>query len=397
MFIELNKRLYEVSLMDHEGDKEEDIMTFLTSVAAAVNQSGNGTAKIVQQGYETLFVVSDGEDTDCQPIEAGWAGPTLRNAIASLALVDATLELYPRFGLEFKMKTRSTGGTGGTTTPLEVNPITSSITSPVPLLQIQGAGPEGLSPESVTGDLNRGRDRVLIPAGEFQMGSNDGGGGEKPVHTVHVEAFYMDVYEVTNALYGKFMQATGHSAPSYWNDSRFNAPNQPVVGVSWNDAVAYCQWAGPALEGSNRGPALEGSNRGKRLPTEAEWEKAARGGLVGKCYSWGDEEPDANRACFDRDWGKPADVGSFAPNGYGLYDMAGNVWEWCADWKNSGYYAKSPKQNPQGPGSGLERVLRGGSWSSYSFYLRVAARGSYGPDYGSSYNVGFRCAQDADA
>ncbi len=206
-----------------------------------------------------------------------------------------------------------------------------------------------------------GAPMVLIPAGEFQMGSSDGNDDEKPVHTVYLDAFYMDVYEATNAQYKKFMDATEHSAPKSWSDSDFNAPNQPVVGVTWHDAVAYAKWAG------------------KRLPTEAEWEKAARGGLEGKKYPWGNSISHANANYYgiggrDR-WEYMAPVGSFAPNGYGLYDMAGNVWEWCADWYDGEYYVNSPRRNPTGPSSGQYRVLRGGSCVSlFANILRTADR-----------------------
>ena len=122
---------------------------------------------------------------------------------------------------------------------------------------------------------------VLIPAGSFKMGSNNGKDNEKPVHTVYVDAFYMDKYEVTNAQYRKFMSATGHREPKYWDYSDYNQPNQPVVAVSWNDATAYARWAG------------------KRLPTEAEWEKAARGGLEGREYPWGDTI-DSSKARYNR-------------------------------------------------------------------------------------------------
>jgi len=246
-----------------------------------------------------------------------------------------------------------------------------------------------------------GAEMVLIPAGKFQMGreslipkiigfkkivsfllskiSTDE--ADKPVHTVYLDAFYIDKYEVTNAQYKKFMDATGYKEPKYWNDSRFNAPNHPVVGVIWDDASAYCSWAG------------------KRLPTEAEWEKSARGGLEGKKYVWGDKWPPPSGAgnfseSLTKDgyvWTSP--VGSFKPNGYGLYDMAGNVWEWCADWFDSNYYFHSPKKNPTGPSSGTWRVLRGGLWS-YNFVniLRVASRYD-GYPAGRNDNVGFRCVQ----
>lgn len=231
------------------------------------------------------------------------------------------------------------------------------------------------------GDTIIGQDgapMALIPAGDFHMGDpfNEGGAGERPRHTVYLDAFYIDIYEVTNAQYQKFMDAVGYAGPKYWNNSTYNAPDQPVVGVTWFDAVAYAEWAG------------------KRLPTEAEWEKAARGGLVGKCYPWGDDisHDDANYSgTGGKDvWFNTSPVGSFASNGYGLYDMAGNVWEWCADWHDSGYYANSPRNNPLGPDSGRYRVLRGGSWIDAPDYLRVATRISSAP--ASTYDlVGFRC------
>ena len=216
---------------------------------------------------------------------------------------------------------------------------------------------------------------VLIPAGSFEMGDhfNEGNSHERPVHRVTLDAFYMDKYEVTNAQYGKFMSVAGHREPIYWDDSRFNQPNQPVVGVSWDDAVAYARWAG------------------KRLPTEAEWEKAARGRLEGRKYPWGNTI-DSSKARYNQDYsgGKPTSVGSYSANGYGLYDMAGNVWEWCADWYDEDYYSSSPSSNPQGPSTGKWRVLRGGSWRFSTLNLRVAYRFNITPSFTLS-NGGFRC------
>ena len=230
---------------------------------------------------------------------------------------------------------------------------------------------------------------VLIPTGEFEMGSNDGPDNEKPVHTVFVDAFYIDKYEVTNAKYRKFIQFRGHAEPEYWNNSKYNQPNQPVIGVTWYDAMAYAQWAG------------------KRLPTEAEWEKAARGGLKGKRYPWGDNisHDDANYlGTGGRDtWAITAPVGSFPPNGYGIYDMAGNVWEWCMDEYQADFYSKSPRTstNPIAGESILyiiknstdvksRRVLRGGSWLFLNYRGRVANRLRYDPDIWYA-TFGFRC------
>ena len=223
-----------------------------------------------------------------------------------------------------------------------------------------------------------GAKMVLIPAGSFDMGSGESS-DEQPVHTVYVDAFYMDEYEVTNAQYWKFMSATGHREPRYWDDSDYNQPNQPVVGVDWNDAVAYARWAG------------------RRLPTEAEWEYAARGGLSGRKYPWGDPIS-TSQANYGSNVGKPVPVGSYSANGYGLYDMAGNVYEWCSDWYDEDYYSSSPSRNPQGPSSGSYRVLRGGSWndntgdSSWVFNLRVAYRNYSIPSVTFNLDyLGFRC------
>ena len=255
---------------------------------------------------------------------------------------------------------------------------------------------------------------VMIPAGEFQMGSAEGDDDEEPVHTVYLDAFYMDIYEVTNAQYYNFVEAIGHRLPEYWMDDDVNAPDQPVSGVSWYDAKAYADWVG------------------KRLPTEAEWEKAARGGLDRKQYPWGDAPHPPTRsgnfademgkeaflewdyaiAGYDDGYAYTAAVGSFMPNDYGLHDMAGNVSEWCADWYSSDYYGRSPRNHPKGPVQGIHHVMRGGSWLRSLYELRVANRyGFYSPlpisDYEDtdspidadimSYGVGFRCASDADS
>ncbi len=227
----------------------------------------------------------------------------------------------------------------------------------------------------------------LIPSGTFLMGNhkeNIGDEDELPVHEVFIDAFYMDIHEVTNARYQQFIIATGYPPPPLWHDSKFNKPDAPVVNVTWQDAVVYASWAN------------------KRLPTEAEWEYAARGNLVGKMYPSGDiiTRNDANFGGGEgRDiWRWSAPVGSFAPNGYGLYDMAGNVWEWCFDEYNAEMYATSPKQNPRygretAPGDENFRILRGGGWSGSKTDLRVSDRW-YHLTTGST--IGFRCVKDVE-
>lgn len=280
---------------------------------------------------------------------------------------------------------------------------------------------------------------VYIPGGAFLMGTNDKEGfpadGEGPIHAVTVSDFYMDECAVTNEQFGRFITATGYvteaqqfgwsyvfhsfvseaeaakvtmtpqSAPWWfpiegadWNhpegpDSGIEGrEDHPVVHVSWNDAMAYCKWAG------------------RRLPTEAEWEYAGRGGLVQKRYPWGDELKQGGEHHCNIWQGKfpvknhasdgflgTAPVRSFKPNGYGLYNMAGNVWEWCSDWFSPAYYQSGENDNPLGPRSGAGRVMRGGSYlchSSYCNRYRVAARNKNTPD-SSTGNAGFRTVLSA--
>lgn len=252
---------------------------------------------------------------------------------------------------------------------------------------------------------------VLIPAGEFVMGSNEDEYDARPAHTVYVDEFYIDMYEVTNAQYRRFIQATGRKEPEGykvtnnasldykepgfkpWNDPNFNAPDMPVVCVSWEDASAYAKWVG------------------KRLPTEAEWEKACRAGLVQR-YPWGNDFPPKSKVgnLADATLGKTfelftiieqyndgyayvAPVGKFPPNRFGIYDMCGNVSEWCSDWYDENYYSNSPRQNPKGALSGTERSVRG---SSFFFgepdMLYNSMRGYLEPKDGYNF-VGFRCAK----
>jgi formylglycine-generating enzyme required for sulfatase activity len=228
-----------------------------------------------------------------------------------------------------------------------------------------------------------GAPMVLVPAGEFMMGGDTSGqNDERPAHRVSLDTFYIDQYEVTTTRYAKYSEQTNRAAPRYWSTRvSLNHGNKPVVGMNWNDAAAYCAWVG------------------KRLPTEAEWEKAARGNDQ-RPYPWGNEAPSEQRGNFDhccdfKDHGALTDVGAFeqGKSPSGAYDMAGNVWEWVADWYGENYYAKSPARNPKGPSHGEYRVLRGGSWLSAPDYVRSANRLWDSPTYRNDY-IGFRCAQD---
>jgi formylglycine-generating enzyme len=246
-------------------------------------------------------------------------------------------------------------------------------------------------------DTIKGKDgapMILIPAGPFLMGSNDGLPNERPEHTVTLPAYYIDQFEVTAGRYQKFIESAHKNIPPTWDDEAAQAMGDlPAVGMSWNDAAAYCKWAG------------------KRLPTEAEWEKAARG-TDGRRYPWGHMQPFVDIANYNRGmWVSEAVTlvpvnsglegmsvrhglkeGGKSP--YGLFHMAGNAAEWVADWYDREYYQKSPDVNPTGPAAGEKRVIRGGSWADLPNALRVTARFSAEPDY-EDRTIGFRCAMDA--
>lgn len=224
---------------------------------------------------------------------------------------------------------------------------------------------------------------VLIPEGPFWMGVEAGMGleDESPRHEVWLEAFYIDVHEVTTERYARFLAATRRTPPWLWRsvDLEIHA-ERPVIGVNWHDADAFCRWAG------------------KRLPTEAEWEKAARG-TDGRRYPWGDQIPTAELANFAvgaRFSYSQAlmPVGRYerALSPYGLYDMAGNVWEWVQDWYDGDYYEESSADNPTGPEEGQLKVVRGGAWSDLPNYLLTYGRFKLPPDTRNSH-TGFRCAQ----
>jgi len=218
---------------------------------------------------------------------------------------------------------------------------------------------------------------VVIPAGDFLMGCDTGAENERPVHRVFVDEFAIGRFAVTNRLYRSFIEDTDHQAPHGWNDPRFNHLDQPVTSVSWFDATAYCAWL------------AEKTGKHYRLPTEAEWERAARGGLECKLYTWGDEAPQLQPNYSEFWLNGPERVGQRPPNGFGLHDISENVHEWSSDWYDERYYLDSPERKPQGPASGTRRASRGGSWRHQIKITRVAARSSIPPEFTYS-DYGFR-------
>jgi len=215
------------------------------------------------------------------------------------------------------------------------------------------------------------KDEIEISAGDFLMGNSRS--KHVPIHNVYLDAFQIDTREVTNAQYRRFIKQTGHQAPRYWQDPKYNTDDQPVVGVTWRDAQAYCAW------------------RGKRLPTEAEWERAARG-TQSRLYPWGDRFDVSRTNTRESKNRRPMAVGSY-PSGAspdGLLDMSGNVWEWCNDWFGKEYYLHSPHRNPSGPAEGKKRVIRGGGWTAPE--TDMANRRGEKPS--KTYpSLGFRCAR----
>jgi len=226
-----------------------------------------------------------------------------------------------------------------------------------------------------------GAPMVLVPAGEFTMGSEQGDDDEQPVHRVYLDSFYLDTFEVTNGRFAKFVAAIQSEPP--WGFADQETPvvhaERPVRWVNWLEATGYCLWAG------------------KRLPTEAEWEKAARG-TDGRTYPWGNDPPTAAHAVF----GLTEGAETVSPSGnrdpgrspYGVHDLAGNLYEWVIDWYDDAFYTTIPASNPRGPSEGTAKVQRGGSYINSPYRLRSAFRTKGDPTEHDPH-VGFRCAQDA--
>ncbi len=239
-----------------------------------------------------------------------------------------------------------------------------------------------------------GAPMIVVPAGSFPMGvpdgDRDGGRDEYPRHEVFVDRFAIDKYEVTNGLYLTFVKSTGHRVPqnpknptrNLWQGDSItdSLVDRPVINVDWFDAAAYCKWAG------------------KRLPREAEWEKAAKG-TSDRRFPWGNVEPTAKYLNYNQRWiGEKTlmPVGSYeaGKSPFGVYDMAGNVWEWVNDWYDAQYYEKSPQKNPQGPEAGVKKVIRGAGWQNETPTVRIFTRVESDPTIRNE-STGFRCAADA--
>lgn len=254
------------------------------------------------------------------------------------------------------------------------------------------AAEQATAPQEITG--KDGAPLVLIPAGSYPMGvpvgDRDGGRDEYPRHVIDIAAFYIDKYEVTNGRYLEFVKATDHRVPqnpknptrNLWEGVSIpeSLADRPVVNVDWADASAYCTWAG------------------RRLPTEAEWEKAAKGNHDWR-FPWGNVEPTNKHLNFNQKWiGERTlmPVGSYesGKSPYGVYDMAGNVWEWVNDWYDAKYYEKSPAKNPPGPASGTKKVIRGAGWQNETPTVRIFTRVDSDPTIRNE-STGFRCAMDA--
>ena len=234
--------------------------------------------------------------------------------------------------------------------------------------------------ETTASSQHQTRSMALVPTGEFTMGSSMGSADEQPEHRVYVGAFFMDLHQVSVRQYARFVEATHHEVPPDW--SVMNRPqhyDRPIANVDWEDAVTFCKWAG------------------KRLPTEAEWEKAARG-TDGRTYPWGNVHPTRLHATAGKEvWSNhsaltPGGMLEEGKSPYGIYDMAGNVWEWVSDWYDQDYYKTSPPKNPTGPSTGWTKVVRGGSWGSNAEGLRSAERETHVPSF-RGFGTGFRCAK----
>jgi formylglycine-generating enzyme required for sulfatase activity len=255
--------------------------------------------------------------------------------------------------------------------------------------------------------MNLAPDLARIPPGEFLMGAADGDADQRPVHRVHVSEFFIGRFPVTNDEYARFIRATGHRSPDVRDlpaiAGGFREPafrelsaayawqgatpplghgSHPVVLITYEDAVAYCAWLSGAIQ------------RRVRLPTEAEWEKAARGGIEGRKYPWGNDlEPAQGNFLPDpavKGQRGTRATGTYEPNPFGLYDVVGNVWEWVSDWYSADYYGLGDAHDPRGPAAGVMRIVRGGSWVNTDIAMLQCAYRHKVPADTYAYSIGFR-------
>jgi formylglycine-generating enzyme required for sulfatase activity len=241
-------------------------------------------------------------------------------------------------------------------------------------------GPAGSEPSALAVEPSL----VQIPVAWFMMGSTAGQDCERPIHRVGIDAFLVAATQVTNAEYAHFLAATATPPPPFWQDPNFDNPQQPVTGVSWFEAVQYCEW----LKAQ--------TGRAYRLPTEAEWELAARGGREQKNFPWGDAPPQSLADYATRWQTGPEPVARYPPNAFGLYDICENVHEWCSDWFDPNYYIVSPERNPPGPEPTKRKSSRGGSWRHHIKVARCSGRSSIPPDFQYA-DYGFRIACDVES
>ena len=367
---------------------------------------------LVVAGILTIYIIGCGERAEEDDVEVAQllrANPTPGSTIEANSTITVTFDKDPG-NVTANVGAATASGTtvtiigpfpqGQFTLKLTWDGGTRNLTYTVGTSDPPDAEPEQI-PEVVAPD-----GMVLIPEGEFQMGSEDGDADndEQPEHSVYVNAFYIDANEVTNAEFKDFIVANPEwqkkridekfQNGNYlhdWNGNNYpdEEDDHPVRYVSWYAAMAYAQWVD------------------KRLPTEAEWEKAARGGLKGKKYPWGNNI-NGTRANYGKNIGHTTPVGKYLPNDYGVYDMAGNVWEWCLDAYQSDFYANSPKRNPVAGTDNVaeivndfenvvtDRVLRGSGWNGNPEWLRAANRYGDSPAYAGIGALGFRCAKDIE-
>ena len=353
------------------------------------------------------------EDDEIDPVALVRAEPAAGSTIDTNGIITVTFDTVPGDVSVNVGVVKKSGTTVTIAGPFNPGPLTLTITwadgtqtltytiatSPVETVPPPEPEPDiAPEPELIIPD-----GMVLIPEGEFQMGSNDGDADndEQPVHTVHLDAFYIDANEVTNAEFKDFVLANpawqkdriddrfaDDNYLSDWNGNNYplGEREHPVRYVSWYAAMAYAVWVD------------------KRLPTEAEWEKAARGGLKRKQYPWGNGI-NFNRANYGKNLGQTTPVGEYPSNDYGVFDIAGNVWEWCLDGYEVDFYANSPRRNPTAGANNVEeivndfeniidfRVLRGGGWNSEPEWLRASNRHGTSPTYAGIGALGFRCAK----